>query len=54
MKKHQLLKLVRLEKIVGKFSKEIGFDSKDILRMLLGESGHKDANQNNLMGSNAH
>ena len=50
MKRHQLLKLLKLEKIIGKFSKEIGLDQKDILRMLLGEN--KNRNENNLMNIN--
>jgi len=51
MKRHQLLKLLKLEKIIGKFSKEIGLDQKDILRLLLGEN--KNRNENNLMNSNS-
>jgi hypothetical protein len=52
MKRHQLIKLVKLEKIIGKFSKEIGFDHKDILRILLGENNQPDM-KNNLMNSNS-
>lgn len=37
MKKHQVYKLLKLEKLIGKFSKEMGFEKSDILRMLLGE-----------------
>jgi len=52
LKRHQLIKLVKLEKIIGKFSKEIGFDQKDILRILLGENQQPDM-KNNLMNSNS-
>jgi hypothetical protein len=37
MKNYQFQKLIKLEKIIGKFSKDMGFDRKDILHLLLGE-----------------
>ena len=37
MKKNQIYKLVKLDKIIGNFSKEIGFNKKDLLRILLGD-----------------
>lgn len=33
----QALKLMKLEKIVGKFAKDVGYDKKQILRYLLGD-----------------
>ncbi len=33
----QALKLMKLEKIVGKFAKDVGYDKKQILRFLLGD-----------------
>lgn len=33
----QALKLLKLERIVGKFAKDVGYDKKQILRFLLGD-----------------
>ena len=37
MKNYQLQKLVKLEKIISKFSKDMGFDKKDVMTLLLGD-----------------
>jgi len=41
--------MIKLEKIIGKFSKDIGFDKKDLLKLLLGEKNQNDSNNINIL-----
>lgn len=41
--------MIKLEKIIGKFSKDIGFDKNELLRLLLGEKGTVDSRNMNIL-----
>ena len=45
LQNHQVLKMIKLEKLIAKFSKEIGIDKTKLLFILLGDQAPKPLEQ---------
>jgi hypothetical protein len=43
--------MIKLEKIIGKFAKDVGYEKKELLRLLIGDKGNNETRNVNILDS---
>jgi hypothetical protein len=41
--------MIKLEKIIGKFAKDVGYEKKELLKLLIGDRGNDESKNANIL-----